>query len=130
MAERHKVEAVLVAIPSAGAQLLAELADLAGEANLTVKVLPPVKDLFGGDIGLGDIRDIDVKDLLGRHQVETDLASIAGYLTAKRVLVTGAGGSIGSELCRQISRFGPARAPAVAGAGPRGGGQDQHLGAP
>ncbi|MDP8975222.1 MAG: polysaccharide biosynthesis protein, partial [Actinomycetota bacterium] len=108
MAERYKVEALLVAIPSAGAQLLAEVADLAADAKLAVKVLPPVRDLFGGGAGLGDIRDIDVKDLLGRHQVETDLASIAGYLTGKRVLVTGAGGSIGSELCRQISRFGPA----------------------
>lgn len=108
MADRHRADALLVAIPSAGAQLLSELTDLAAEANLAMKVLPPVRDLFGADVGLADIRDIDVKDLLGRHQIETDVASIAGYLTGKRVLVTGAGGSIGSELCRQISRFGPA----------------------
>ncbi len=107
MAEQYQAEALLVAIPSADATLLSEIADLAAAAKLTVKVLPPVRDLFGGGVGLGDIRDIDVKDLLGRHQIETDVASIAGYLTDKRVLVTGAGGSIGSELCRQISRFGP-----------------------
>ena len=107
-ARQYQAEALLVAIPSADAALLSELADLAAEAELDVKVLPPVKDLFGGDVGLADIRDIDVRDLLGRHQVETDVASIAGYLTGKRVLVTGAGGSIGSELCRQIARFGPA----------------------
>ncbi len=107
-AQHYRAEALLVAIPSADAQLLSELSDLAAQADLAVKVLPPVKDLFGGGVGLGDIRDIDVKDLLGRHQVETDVASIAGYLTGKRVLVTGAGGSIGSELCRQIARFGPA----------------------
>ena len=57
---------------------------------------------------ISDIRDIDVTDLLGRHVIDTDLRSIATYLTGKRVLVTGAGGSIGSELCRQISRFEPA----------------------
>ena len=55
-------------------------------------------------VGIGDIRDIDVTDLLGRHQIDTDVDAIAGYLTGKRVLVTGAGGSIGSELCRQIDR--------------------------
>lgn len=104
MAERHKAEAVLVAIPSAGAQMLAELADLAGEANLTVKVLPPVKDLFGGDIGLGDIRDIDVKDLLGRHQVETDLASIAGVRFGN-VLVSS--GSVLTTFHAQLKAGGP-----------------------
>jgi FlaA1/EpsC-like NDP-sugar epimerase len=107
MARNYQAEALLVAIPSASAQLLSELTDLAADASLAVKVLPPVKDLFGAGVALADIRDIDVKDLLGRHQIETDVASIAGYLTGKRVLVTGAGGSIGSELCRQISRFGP-----------------------
>ncbi|MDP8975695.1 MAG: polysaccharide biosynthesis protein [Actinomycetota bacterium] len=107
-AQEHGAEALLIAIPSADAQLVAELTALAEDADLAVKVLPPVRDLFGPAAGLADIRDIDVADLLGRHQVETDVASIAGYLTGKRVLVTGAGGSIGSELCRQISRFGPA----------------------
>jgi FlaA1/EpsC-like NDP-sugar epimerase len=57
---------------------------------------------------VGDIRDVSEADLLGRHEIETDIESIAGYLTGKRVLVTGAGGSIGSELCRQIYRFAPA----------------------
>ena len=107
-AERLRADALLIAIPSADAHLVSELTDLADQAGLPVKVLPPVRDLFGGDVGLSDIRDIDVKDFLGRHQVETDVDAIAGYLTGKRVLVTGAGGSIGSELCRQISTFGPA----------------------
>ena len=75
---------------------------------MTVKVLPGINELYDGRVGIGDIRDIDVADLLGRRQIDTDVASIAGYLTGKRVLVTGAGGSIGSELCRQIHRFGPA----------------------
>ncbi|MGI9033466.1 MAG: polysaccharide biosynthesis protein [Acidimicrobiales bacterium] len=101
--------AVLVAIPSAGAALVTELADLASQTDLDLKVLPPVGELFGGRVGVDDIRDVTTADLLGRHEIETDVASIAGYITGRRVLVTGAGGSIGSELCRQIYRFAPNR---------------------
>lgn len=107
-AERLGAEALLIAIPSADAHLIADLTRLADEAALPVKVLPPVRDLFGTDPGVGDIRDLDMNDFLGRHQIETDVEAAIGYLKGKRVLVTGAGGSIGSELCRQISRFGPA----------------------
>src|SRR5439155_8547358 len=60
-------------------------------------------------VGVGDIREVTDADLLGRHRIETDVDAIAGYLTGKRVLVTGAGGSIGSELCRQIYRFAPSQ---------------------
>src|SRR5207253_4417933 len=67
----------------------------------------PVSQLFTNTVDLTDIRDVEIGDLLGRHQIETDLDAIADYLTGKRVLVTGAGGSIGSELCRQIHRFAP-----------------------
>ncbi|MCO1653884.1 polysaccharide biosynthesis protein [Pseudonocardia humida] len=77
-------------------------------AGLGVKVLPPMAELLGSEIGLAQLRDLDITDLLGRQPVEVDVAAIAGYLTGRRVLVTGAGGSIGSELCRQIHRFGPA----------------------
>jgi FlaA1/EpsC-like NDP-sugar epimerase len=108
-AKRLNVDALLVAIPSAPAPLMREISDEADEIGLPVKVLPPVRDLFGAAVGVEDIRDIDTRDLLGRRQVETDLDSVAGYLTGKRVLVTGAGGSIGSELCRQIVRFEPAQ---------------------
>jgi FlaA1/EpsC-like NDP-sugar epimerase len=108
VARQYGAEALLIAIPTASADLVGELTDLASEADLSVKVLPPVSELFGGDVGVGDIRDVSAADLLGRHEIQTDLESIAGYLTGKRVLVTGAGGSIGSELCRQIYRFAPA----------------------
>lgn len=100
-------DTLLIAIPSAGSALVGELTDLARECDLTVKVLPPVVELIDGQVGVGHIRDVSEEDLLGRHQIETDVESIAGYLTGKRVLVTGAGGSIGSELCRQIMRFDP-----------------------
>jgi FlaA1/EpsC-like NDP-sugar epimerase len=76
-------------------------------------VLPPVRDLFGGPVVMSDVQDIDESALLGRTAVETDVAAIAEYITGRRVLVTGAGGSIGSELCRQLDRFGPARLVAL-----------------
>ncbi len=107
-AQRLRADAILVAIPSAGSRLISEVTDEAQRCGLDVKVLPPVAELFGSGVGLADVRDVTVADLLGRHEVETDLAAIAGYLTGRRVLVTGAGGSIGSELCRQIHRFAPA----------------------
>jgi FlaA1/EpsC-like NDP-sugar epimerase len=75
---------------------------------LTVKVLPAVSELIDGHVDVNDIRDVNEVDLLGRHQIETDISEIAGYLRGKRVLVTGAGGSIGSELCSQIHRYSPA----------------------
>lgn len=101
---------VLVAIPSAERELLADITDRANSAGLVVKVLPSVSDLddSGDGVEVSDIRDIAPADLLGRHEVDTDLAAIASYLRGRRVLVTGAGGSIGSELCRQIATFEPA----------------------
>ena len=107
VASQVQADALLIAIPSAGHQLMSELVSSADEAGIPVKVLPAVAELFGDHIGVSHIRELDVEDLLGRNPIETDLASIAGYLTGKRVLVTGAGGSIGSELCRQITRYAP-----------------------
>ncbi len=108
-AKESRADSLLIAMPSASAELVTELSELARVAGLTVKVLPPVWDLFEGRVDAGDIRDVTTADLLGRHEIDTDLAAIAGYLTGKRVLVTGAGGSIGSELCKQIYRFAPER---------------------
>jgi len=98
---------LIVAIPSADAELLRDVSAQARELELEVKVVPGVSELFSGHVGISDLRDINVADLLGRHQIDTDVESIADYLTDKRVLVTGAGGSIGSELCRQIQRYAP-----------------------
>lgn len=104
----YDAQAVLVAIPSAGSDLVRETSTQARAAGLEVKVLPPVGELIGGQVGVGDIRPLTAADLLGRHEIDTDVDQIAGYLTNRRVLVTGAGGSIGGELCRQIARFAPA----------------------
>ncbi len=108
VAKRHGARAVMVAIPSASSALMAEVSDLAREADLRVLVLPPVRDLYDGAVDVSDVRPLSEADLLGRHRIDTDVASIAGYLLGRRVLVTGAGGSIGSELVRQLGAYGPA----------------------
>lgn len=102
-----RADTLLIAIPSAGHDLMTEMAEVAEAEGLSVLVLPPVSELFGGHVDVAHIRELDVEDLLGRNPVETDLESIASYLTGRRVLVTGAGGSIGSELSRQIHRYAP-----------------------
>jgi FlaA1/EpsC-like NDP-sugar epimerase len=106
---RYRADAVLIAIPSAGADLVRALSDLAQPLNVDLKVVPPVVELFGRTVRVEDIRPVSHVDLLGRREIGIDLAAVAGYLEGRRVLVTGAGGSIGSELCRQIARFHPAR---------------------
>ncbi|NNE73495.1 MAG: polysaccharide biosynthesis protein [Acidimicrobiales bacterium] len=107
--ESNGAEVLIIAVPSAPSQLIRELSDLALDLKLPVRVLPPTEELFEGRVGLSDIRPITEADLLGRHTIDTDIDAIASYLTGRVVLVTGAGGSIGSELCRQIDRFGPSR---------------------
>jgi FlaA1/EpsC-like NDP-sugar epimerase len=101
-------EILVIALPSADSELVRDISKRANEAGLTVKVLPRFADLLHGRVGIRDVRDIKVADLLGRRQIDTNVPEIAGYLKGARVLVTGAGGSIGSELCRQIAAFGPA----------------------
>lgn len=106
-AERFQADTLLIALPSADRQLIRELHDRAGACGLQVRIVPSVGELLGGGLSLADIRRVSEADLLGRAQVDLDLPSIASYLAGRRVLVTGAGGSIGSELCRQIAPFAP-----------------------
>jgi FlaA1/EpsC-like NDP-sugar epimerase len=106
---RFDADAVLIAIPSASADLVRELTELVEPLNVDLKVVPPVVELFGRTVSVEDIRPVSHADLLGRREIGIDLAAVAGYLEGRRVLVTGAGGSIGSELCRQVARFHPAR---------------------
>jgi FlaA1/EpsC-like NDP-sugar epimerase len=108
VAERMGVSTIVVAIPSASGELIRDIARRADEAGLHTLILPPVHDILGSKVGVSDIRPLTEADLLGRRELSLDIESVAGYLTGKRVLVTGAGGSIGSELCRQIHRFAPA----------------------
>lgn len=108
VAERSRADTVVIAIPTAEAELIREVTGRAEGAGLRVLVLPPLGQLVRRKVGPGDLRDINVNDLLGRHPVTLDEAAITSQVAGRRVLVTGAGGSIGSELCRQILRFQPA----------------------
>jgi len=107
VAKATKSTVLVIAIPTAGATTIGALADLAEEAGLEVRVLPPTQELLDGVVSLADLREVTVADLLGRRAIDTDVDAIASYLTGARVLVTGAGGSIGSELCRQIAQYEP-----------------------
>ena len=109
LAEQYDASVLLIAVPSADAALVRELAQIGADADLKVLAVPAVRDLFDSQLGLSDIRPLTTADLLGRREIDTDIDGIAGYLSGKRVLITGAGGSIGSELCRQVHRFGPER---------------------
>jgi len=107
-AARTGATSLLIAIPSADSDVVSEIAQLARRANLEVKILPPVQSLDERQVDASDIRDLTDEDLLGRRRVKINLDEISQYLVNRRVLVTGAGGSIGSELCRQLVRFNPA----------------------
>ncbi|AWB96152.1 polysaccharide biosynthesis protein [Agromyces badenianii] len=108
IASETDASAIVVAIASADASFLRRVNDEGERLGLHVKVLPRLDEILSGEKQPSDLRDISIEDLIGRHPVDTDVGSIAGYLAGKRVLVTGAGGSIGSELCRQIVQYGPA----------------------
>ena len=101
-------QTLVVAIPSADKDVIKRVADDARALGVSVKVLPSFAESFAERADVRDVRDVDMRDVLGRAAVDTDLSAIAGYVSGKRVLVTGAGGSIGSELCRQLDKYGPA----------------------
>ena len=106
----NRPDEVIIAIPSAAGESRQRIVDACRDAGVPVKTLPAVHELITGDLNLArQLREVQVEDLLGREAVELDLASIASYLTGETVLVTGAGGSIGAELCRQIAAVGAER---------------------
>ena len=107
VAERFDATAVLIAAPSADGSFYRHVHAMVDAAGLRLLVLPPVEQLLGG-VAVADIRPVNESDLLGRHPADIDPAAVAAYITGRRVLVTGAGGSIGSELCRQLVAFDPA----------------------
>ena len=100
---------VILAISAAEPALLSRVSQACERHGLTLVVIPPVREMIGGRISLAGLRTFNVADLLGRRPVRTDLTSVSGYITDKVVLVTGAGGSIGSELALQLHQLGPRR---------------------
>jgi FlaA1/EpsC-like NDP-sugar epimerase len=101
-------ELLIIALPTADSALVRDISHRASAAGVAVKVLPRISELVASRVTIRDVRDINIADLLGRRQIDTNVAAIADYLVGKRVLVTGAGGSIGSELCVQLATYRPA----------------------
>jgi len=106
-AEKHGVQHVIMAMPSASHPVRRTIARQATEAGLSVLTVPGFDDLLSGRVTISQIHKVELEDLLGRDKVQLDDAGLHDMLTGKSILVTGAGGSIGSELCRQIARFSP-----------------------
>ncbi len=103
----YNIDQIILALPSVSRKTIKEIILICKETNCTIKTLPGIYQMVNGDVTINQVRDIDVEDLLGREPVEVDLESIIGYVTGKVILVTGGGGSIGSEICRQIAGHHP-----------------------
>jgi FlaA1/EpsC-like NDP-sugar epimerase len=106
--EKLKIDEIIVAVPSATQKQMRHIIELCSGTKLKFQSLPGVGDLIDGRVTVSQIRPVDINDLLGRAAVQLDSDIVAAFLKDRRVLVTGAGGSIGSEMCRQICRFEPA----------------------
>lgn len=109
MCERHGVDEVLLAMPTAPPRTVRKLVESLSGTNIRFRTLPAMADLIAGKVKVSQIRDVDINDLLGRAPAELDTAAISEYSQNKIVMITGAGGSIGSEMCRQVGRFHPGR---------------------
>ncbi len=108
LAREHHIEQVIIAMPSAPGAAIREIVEICEAASVRARTVPGIYELLGGAVRLQQLRDVQIEDLLRRAPIQTDTAQVAALLRGKRVLVTGAGGSIGSELCRQILRCSPA----------------------
>lgn len=105
--KEYQIDMVTIAIPSLSRKKLKEVVTQLGDSNVRVNTMPSMEELAAGKITINRLREIDVVDLLGREEVKLDIESIKDQLTGKIILVTGAGGSIGSEICRQVTKFNP-----------------------
>ena len=105
--EKYKVDKIYLAIPSATAQQRRDILEICKETGCELKNLPGMYQLMKGDVYVSNMKDVSVEDLLGREPIRADLEEVYQFITGKRVLVTGGGGSIGSELCRQIAAHKP-----------------------
>ncbi len=104
---KKKVDEIIIAIPSAKRSTIKEIVNECKRTKVKIRIVPGMYELIGGTVNIQSVRDIDIKDILGRDEVNLDNEAIADYLNGKVVMVTGGGGSIGSELSRQIASFGP-----------------------
>ncbi len=107
VAARHRVDEIIIAIPTAPGRFVRDMVKRCSHTGLPFKIVPGVMEIIKGDVHIEQIREVRVEDLLGRETVDFDLESAKKVLAGKRILITGAGGSIGSELCRQLSGVAP-----------------------
>jgi len=105
----HNIDEVIIAMPSASGDSVREIVEICEKSGVDLKIMPGVYDIISGDMSVNPIRQIQVEDLLGRDPVCVDLEEVASYVAGETVFITGAGGSIGSEICRQIARFNPGK---------------------
>jgi len=104
----HQIKEMIIALPSAGPKAIKRAVEMGREANLKkIKIVPSVAEIMNGEVSIGNIREVQVEDLLAREPISLDTKSIENLILGKSVLITGAAGSIGSELCRQIAKFNP-----------------------
>ena len=104
---KYNIKVVIIAIPSALGSEITQIVNKCKEHDVEIKIFPRVSDIINGRISLNTIRDVRIEELLGRPPIELDLLSISHYIEGRIVLITGAGGSIGSEICRQVANFNP-----------------------
>ena len=109
VADRYDVEEIVLAIPTATAEQKRQILKICQQTGCQTKMIPSLTDIASGRVNIQQIRNVQIEDLLGRDSVQVNLDEIAGYIEGKTVLVTGGGGSIGSELCRQIAAHHPGR---------------------
>lgn len=107
--EKYDVDEIILAIPSASARTTRQILEICNQTTCKLKILPGMYQLITEDVSVSKLRDVSIEDLLGRDPIQVDLESVRGYVEGKCVMVTGGGGSIGSELCRQIARYNPKR---------------------
>ena len=108
-ADLYDIDEIIVAIPSVSRKELRKILDICKNTDCKLRALPGMYQLVNGEVNVSRLRDVEVEDLLGRDPIAVDMDSIAGYVSGKTVMVTGGGGSIGSELCRQIAQHSPKR---------------------
>ena len=107
IAEEYRIDEIYIAIPSASAKERKAIIEICRETGCQVKILPGIYQLINGEVSIAKLRNVEIEDLLGRDPIRVNLDEIMGYVSGKVVLVTGGGGSIGSELCRQVASHNP-----------------------
>lgn len=105
--KKYDIDEIIMAMPSASIRMRSEILDICKDTPCRLKTLPGIFQLANGEVSINKIRNVEIEDLLGREQVRVDLTDICGYVGGRVVLVTGGGGSIGSELCRQLAAHNP-----------------------